>query len=127
MITIKIQSVLLYVGPDRAVSKNEASRNASSPVNNSDSTYRRYTDDYDQSLMKNSHSFGKDDSYNAKEFGKGKSLPASVLKHLPSRRICGPLSEDDRIFGGENTAIDEFPWLVRIKYILGECHSSSFV
>ncbi|XP_064292592.1 transmembrane protease serine 9-like [Plodia interpunctella] len=35
---------------------------------------------------------------------------------LPDIITCGPLSEEDRIVGGDVAALDEFPWLVRIKY-----------
>ncbi|CAG9789265.1 unnamed protein product [Diatraea saccharalis] len=37
---------------------------------------------------------------------------------LPNRSVCGLLSDEERIFGGESTDIDEFPWLARIKYVL---------
>ncbi|RVE47478.1 hypothetical protein evm_007889 [Chilo suppressalis] len=40
------------------------------------------------------------------------------IDFLPNRTICGLLSDEDRIFGGENAALDEFPWLARIKYLL---------
>lgn len=34
---------------------------------------------------------------------------------LPDRNLCGIHSSDDRIFGGEWTAYDEFPWLVALE------------
>ncbi|XP_052744134.1 uncharacterized protein LOC112056709 [Bicyclus anynana] len=35
---------------------------------------------------------------------------------FPDRNICGQLTSNDRIFGGSITAIDEYPWIARIKY-----------
>ncbi|XP_072929943.1 CLIP domain-containing serine protease HP8-like [Epargyreus clarus] len=35
---------------------------------------------------------------------------------LPGRDVCGLVMDEDKIFGGRLTAIDEFPWLARIKY-----------
>ncbi|CAO1427631.1 unnamed protein product [Diamesa serratosioi] len=35
---------------------------------------------------------------------------------LPQPGVCG-VANDDRIFGGERTKIDEFPWMVLLKYI----------
>ncbi|CAG9789263.1 unnamed protein product [Diatraea saccharalis] len=36
---------------------------------------------------------------------------------LPNRSVCGLLSEEERIYGGENTTINEFPWLARVKCV----------
>lgn len=38
---------------------------------------------------------------------------------LPTAPNCG-LDAPDRIFGGENTKIDEFPWLVQLQYMKRE-------
>ena len=38
---------------------------------------------------------------------------------LPQPGICG-IYNDDRIYGGERTKIDEFPWMVLLKYIKRE-------
>ncbi|KAF5298248.1 hypothetical protein FQR65_LT09759 [Abscondita terminalis] len=36
---------------------------------------------------------------------------------LPNRNICGVESTNDRIVGGTNTDIDEFPWLALLQYV----------
>ncbi|XP_068618858.1 CLIP domain-containing serine protease B4-like [Battus philenor] len=42
--------------------------------------------------------------------------PSITINGLPSTKICGLSgSGSDRIFGGTLAALDEFPWLVRIK------------
>jgi hypothetical protein len=35
---------------------------------------------------------------------------------LPEFSKCGALSETDRISGGEDAAIDAYPWLALIEY-----------
>lgn len=35
---------------------------------------------------------------------------------LPDRSVCGFHASDDRIFGGERTGVDEFPWMVALEY-----------
>lgn len=30
--------------------------------------------------------------------------------------ICGPIIFEDKIYGGNNTALDEFPWMVLLEY-----------
>ncbi|KAF2900479.1 hypothetical protein ILUMI_05705 [Ignelater luminosus] len=43
-------------------------------------------------------------------------LQALNSTELPDRSICGIHSTSDRIFGGEWTAIDEFPWTVALEF-----------
>ncbi|KAF2891880.1 hypothetical protein ILUMI_14316 [Ignelater luminosus] len=40
------------------------------------------------------------------------------MKHrlLPDRNACGIQDHDDRIYGGQNTTLDEFPWMALIGY-----------
>lgn len=45
----------------------------------------------------------------------GSSSVGSGGSKLPKAPDCGAQASD-RIFGGEPTAIDEFPWLVQIQY-----------
>lgn len=46
--------------------------------------------------------------------------PGSTLvfkhKYLPESNVCGLEKHDDRIFGGETTDIDEFPWTALLRY-----------
>lgn len=50
-----------------------------------------------------------------------KDLEAVILqnfntKALPDRTVCGLEKEDNRIWGGEQTELDEFPWMVALEY-----------
>lgn len=38
------------------------------------------------------------------------------LRLLPSRSECGVQSSTSRIFGGESTDLDEFPWMALLEY-----------
>ena len=38
---------------------------------------------------------------------------------LPQVGVCG-IDNQDRIYGGERTKIDEFPWMVLLKYVKRE-------
>jgi hypothetical protein len=44
------------------------------------------------------------------------AVPTSKL--LPTSNKCGTLASD-RIFGGRNTKVDEYPWLAMIEYADG--------
>jgi hypothetical protein len=41
------------------------------------------------------------------------SIPGSILPTAPN---CGSVSVSDRIIGGQEAALDEFPWLALIEY-----------
>lgn len=43
-------------------------------------------------------------------------IPDKPLDPLPVRQVCGKLNFQNRIYGGKNTEIGEFPWLARLKY-----------
>lgn len=43
-------------------------------------------------------------------------IPDKPLDPLPVRQVCGKLKIQNRIYGGKNTEIGEFPWLARLKY-----------
>ena len=41
--------------------------------------------------------------------------PSTITSKLPKAPDCG-IESSDKIFGGETTRIDEYPWLVQIQY-----------
>lgn len=41
---------------------------------------------------------------------------ARISDKLPDKNICGIQNEDSRIVGGEITKINEFPWMVLLRY-----------
>ncbi|XP_063831407.1 CLIP domain-containing serine protease HP8-like [Ostrinia nubilalis] len=84
-------------------------------LENDDQTYRHISD---VSETKNNNVYKQNKENRAYEVKNTHSNRLDGTVKLPDRSVCGPLSEEERIYGGENTAIDEFPWLVRIKYIL---------
>jgi Regulatory CLIP domain of proteinases len=45
-------------------------------------------------------------------------------KLLPDYKTCGAVVHD-RIYGGEQTKVDEFPWTVLIQYVDGGCCSEN--
>lgn len=49
----------------------------------------------------------------------------SVGKLIPNRSVCG-LENSNRIYGGEQTSIEEFPWMVLLGYISNGSNEISF-
>ncbi|KAF2902218.1 hypothetical protein ILUMI_03968 [Ignelater luminosus] len=43
---------------------------------------------------------------------------------LPDRTVCGLESDSERIFGGEQTKLDEFPWMVALEFNKKGTHKS---
>lgn len=41
-------------------------------------------------------------------------------KNLPEPGECGPVSTGNKIYNGNNTDIDEFPWMVLLEYQNGK-------
>ncbi|XP_023941049.2 CLIP domain-containing serine protease B4 [Bicyclus anynana] len=44
---------------------------------------------------------------------------------FPGRNICGQSISNDKIIGGSITAIDEYPWMARIKYLVQNSDGST--
>jgi Regulatory CLIP domain of proteinases len=49
--------------------------------------------------------------------------PTDALSLLPDIGTCGEWTTD-RIFGGEQTKVDEFPWMALIQYSNGRCRGA---
>ncbi|CAH2094429.1 unnamed protein product [Euphydryas editha] len=49
----------------------------------------------------------------------------SPLDPLPDRNVCGLIKFPNRIYGGMNTNIEDFPWTARVKYINEEYHCAA--
>ncbi|KAF2889065.1 hypothetical protein ILUMI_17108, partial [Ignelater luminosus] len=45
-----------------------------------------------------------------------KTLKNLNSKELPDRSVCGIQSSEDKIYGGNRTAPDEFPWMVALEF-----------
>lgn len=51
--------------------------------------------------------------------GPSRSQQRTTGSLLPQPGVCG-IANDDRIYGGERTKIDEFPWMALLKYVKRE-------
>lgn len=114
--------MLLYLDTDEPIPTNTVTpySNLTIPFSETDDQSYRHITDFESIGTKNNQDKAND-AYQFKNITLQNNLDGSGrFKLLPDRSVCGPLNEEERIYGGENTAIDEFPWLARIKYVLGK-------
>ncbi|KAL0869175.1 hypothetical protein ABMA27_007461 [Loxostege sticticalis] len=118
-----ISAVILIFGEahtDEPIPTNNVTpySNLTIPFSETDDQSYRHITDFESIGTKNNQDKAND-AYQFKNITLQNNLDGSGrFKLLPDRSVCGPLNEEERIYGGENTAIDEFPWLARIKYVL---------